>query len=75
MVPKQKEYYEDLKVHFVQEQQKALRDVKEGIMGQLVLERHRVLKAKQKCDWPARFLSGTRFNDRDLQMLQVWITR
>ena len=75
MIPKQKAYYEDLKVHFVQEKQKALKDVKEDIMAQLVLERHRVLKAKQKCDWPARFLSGTRFNDRDLQRLQVWITR
>ena len=75
MIPKQKAYYEDLKVHFVQEKQKALMDVKEDIMAQLVLERHRVLKAKQKCDWPARFLSGTRFNDRDLQRLQVWITR
>ena len=75
MIPKQKAYYEDLKVHFVQEKHKSLKDVKEDIMAQLVLERHRVLKAKQKCVWSARFLSGTRFNDRDLQRLQVWITR
>ena len=50
-----------------------MRDAKQHIMTQLVLERHRVLDVKQKCDGPARFLAGSRFNDRDLHRLQFWV--